>query len=191
MSNVKRIHKVVVKRMYDSDPDTSWLGEYSNRPTSKYSIDREHALDCEVQTYNQSTDECTCSGGDRQRNEYRYFNPSFNYVDKNDKLQDGITHDEIIKYVRQDYERMESLHANNWCFLGISAEADVTLTGDVMQDVTSGGLWGIESDSETSYLKEVEQEQLAELRTQLHEMGFSNRAISAAFKTIEHSGDAY
>ena len=25
-SNMKRIHKVTVKRMYDESPDTSWLG---------------------------------------------------------------------------------------------------------------------------------------------------------------------
>ena len=40
------------------------------------------------------------------------------------------------------------------------------------------------------YIKSVEDEELASLRTQLHELGFSQRAISAAFRNVEHSGDA-
>lgn len=47
---MKRIHKVVVKRMVDGSPDTSWLGEYARSPTSEYSIDRQHALTCPINT---------------------------------------------------------------------------------------------------------------------------------------------
>lgn len=216
--NMKRIHKVVVKRMVDDSPDTSWLGEYANSPTSEFSIDRKHALDCQAQPFNQPTAEgqrildnandylqevegvedeayeileslrdgdCTCDeGGDMERNEYRYFNPSFNYVDKHGKLVDGNTPDEVRKYVRQDYERMEDLNRGGWYFVGVAAEAQIQLTYfGPFQDISSGGLWGIESDS-GDYFKEVEAEQLSELRQQLHALGFSQRAISAAFKTV-------
>ena len=156
MKNMKRIHKVVIKRMVDESPDTSWLGEYADSPTSEYSIDREHALDCPQQTYNAkssdrcmmvitytdkleraiaylnhyktrtfvlSTDEqleaideaqdilisaqddiqdeanaCDCGGhGDKEHGQYRYFNPSFNYVDTTGKrlpenTDDGGSH---------------------------------------------------------------------------------------------------
>jgi hypothetical protein len=266
MKNMKRIHKVVIKRMYDESPDTSWLGEYSNKQTSEFSIDREHSLECSINTgmtpldYKTRTlanvagkcecadsgckvhagvsscpnqantilyrvdmedlsgtlccDDCandaTTSGlfteaddpelaesqcdcgesGDMQRNEYQYFNPSFNYVDKQGHAKD-MTPADARKYTHQDYERMEDLHKGNWCFIGISAEAEYSVGGTpaTIQRVTSGGLWGIEPDS-PEYLKEIESEQLSELKQQLKAIGFSSRAIATAFKNVEESGDA-
>jgi hypothetical protein len=52
----KRIHKVTIKRMVDDSPDTSWLGEYSDKATSEYSIDREHTLAEQVAWYNRCGD---------------------------------------------------------------------------------------------------------------------------------------
>lgn len=125
--------------------------------------------------------ECDCGErGNMERNEYRYFNPSSNY--KGEPPQD------VRKYTRQDYERMESLNAGNWSYIGIQTSADVKLRADVsdlFQTVTSGGLWGIESDSDKSYFSEVEAEQLVELRNELKALGFSARAISTAFKNVE------
>lgn len=279
--SMKRIHKVTIKRMVDDSvtikrmvddsPDTSWLGEYSNKQTNEYSIDRAHSLDCPINTGVTPLDEktrtavnaqagalCECSDagcaahkgiskctnkadtilyrvdmddasgtlmcsdcaddattsglftegddpelnepqcncdehGDMGRNELQYFNPSSNYKDE--------TPENIRKYVRQDYERMESLNRGDWRFIGIRAEAEISLIGTVKsgsptldayfpsrisQTVTSGGLWGVESDSSAEYFKEIEDEQLAELREQLHAVGFSKRAIAAAFKNVEH-----
>lgn len=270
-NSMKRIHKVIIKRTIDNSPDTSWLGEYSNKATSDYSIDRRHSLDCpvnaglteytllwytsdsgriqfqmslgqaesvshsgecnedvlelsklpeiteslskidpailsaELKEYGAWSPEeladhpqnlqrllwlaggdvrdnngCTCGeSGDAGRNEYRYFN---GYVEK----YKGETPEDIRKYVRQDYDRMESLNKGDWCFLGVSAESEIIL-GDTCQTITSGGLWGVESDSGSDHFAEIEQEQLAELREQLHAIGFSKRAISAACKNVERS----
>ena len=212
-NSMKRIHEVIIKRTIDDSPDTSWLGEYSNESASDYSIDRKHSLDCPVNTGMSGLDlktrtlanvhgkcecatqsglfceaddpeleepQCDCGeSGDAGRNEYRYFN---GYVEK----YKGETPEDIRKYVRQDYDRMESLNKGDWCFLGVSAESEIIL-GNVCQTITSGGLWGIESDSGSDYFAEIEQEQLAELREQLHAIGFSKRAISAAFKNVERS----
>jgi hypothetical protein len=214
---VKRIHSIIVKRMLDDSPDTSWLGEYSNKATSPYSIDRAHSEDCLAIESNhreavdlleriithvhidetgsdyydadavdllldaqQECMECTCSGGDMGRNEYRYFNPSENYA--------GDTPENIRKYTRQDYERMESLYRGDWCFIGIMAEAQYSIGDNYapIQELTSGGLWGIESNSGTDYLDEVEAEQLHELKAQLAAIGFSKRAIAEAFKNVQH-----
>jgi|ERR1700689_2470012 len=83
---------------------------------------------------------------------------------------------------------------DKFCFIGIRAEAEVSLCREsvtdacwTVQTITSGGLWAIESDSSPDYLKEIEDEQLSELREQLKAIGFSSRAISAAFKTIERA----
>ena len=81
--------------------------------------------------------------------------------------------------------RMERLNAGDWCFIGIRAEAEITLADHVTQTISSGGLWGIESDSDRAYFESIEQEELAELSNQLHAAGFSKRAIAAAFKNVE------
>ena len=133
---------------------------------------------------------CGCGeSGDMLRNEYRYFNPSFNYVDKSGKLLPDNTAEEVRKYVRQDYARMQAANRGDWCYMGVRAEAQVQLDGDLRQTVISGGLWGIESDSDESYFADVEREELAVLRSQLQAIGFSRRAIAAAFKTVERKED--
>jgi hypothetical protein len=263
----KRIERVTIKRMTDDIPDTSYLGEYSDRAESEYAIDRRHSLDCPV---NSGTDDkllwftsgsgrielqmtmeqavsashsgdceddtrelskvsviaeqlakidpttlsaelkeygawdaeeladhdqniqrilwlaacdiaeqggCDCGErGDADRNEYRYFNP---YHER----YKGENPADIRKYCQQDYERMESLNRGNWCFIGIRADAEIVVDG-VRQDISSGGLWGIESDSDRAYLTEIDGEQLSELRDQLQALGFGTRAISAAFKNV-------
>ena len=236
----KRILTVTIERNYDSDGDTSWLGEYSDRRASEFSIDRAHEEDCaSVQDHSATVDqlervirylneqreqnalgngidaggigdwediadaqdlmidkqdeivECDCGRGEWHGREYRYFNPSRNYVDADGHMLPENTADDVRKYVREDYERMERLNASDWCFLGVSASATV-LAGEshVSQMITSGSLWGIESDSGDSYFAEVEKEQLTELRDQLVALGFSRRAIAAAFKNAKRGGDA-
>jgi len=237
MKNGKRILSVTVKRMTDDNPDTSWLGEYSNKRRSEFDIDREHSTDCRVNTremppnaathnidmayaeacnggcadcdarpeecklapcpHYDASEDCDCGGhGDRLSRDLQFFQASLNYVDRHGKPVDGNTPEEIRKYVLQDYERMESLNRGAWCFMGIDAEAEIGLpqgtphpvTGQsyLIQRLTSGGLWGIESDSERSYIEEEEKNQLSELRGVLRSFGFTTRQISAAFKNVEH-----
>jgi len=221
MKNMKRIHKVTIKRMIDESPDTSWLGEYGNNAESDYAIDRAHSEDCSAVkvNYKQAVDqleraidylkgelgsglrewddaidlliekqeecqECDCGfSGQWNNREYRYFNPNYeNYK--------GLSEDEIRKYCKQEFDRMESLNNQQWGFIGIRAEADYSVdNSQLIQEATSGGLWGIESDSDASYFTSVEQEELAELRKQLEGIGFSKRAIAAAFKNVEHSDE--
>jgi hypothetical protein len=286
MKNSKRILSVIFKHSTDTDPDLSHLGEYANKPSSEFSIDRDHALDCVVNqpanikecpdckgtglrsqaydpgdasgkycsrcegsgevaqyplyecgscgafhpwdfdgdcrdddncfaapeeyarklgtqlanvpiyTMEQREDNCTCGKrGDRLLREYQYFNPSFNYVDKQGKLLPPNSPAEVRRYVRQDYKRMEEYNKGYWRCIGIRAVATVGIgTGDtgphgssisLQQKVTSGGIWGVESDSDDDYIKELEQEELAQLRQQLKALGFNSRAISAAVKNAE------
>jgi hypothetical protein len=243
-----KILSVTIRRMVDESPDTSWMGEYSQKQTSAYSIDRAHSEDCASvsleakkaketlehaqqtvgdldnavlaqyngtqanekldlerdaldEAYNQLGEladeviECDCDErGDMQRNEYRYFNPSFNYVTKDGKLEEGLTDEEVRKYVRQDYERMQSLNRGDWCFIDIRADAKIGIPagedsigrqGYIVQKITSGGLSGIESDSDKAYIESVEKDELDNLRDVLLSFGFSRRAISTAFKSIE------
>jgi hypothetical protein len=144
--------------------------------------------------------ECDCGEhGYMSRGEYRYFNPSFNYVDKDGHLgadykDDPNGAEEVRKYVRQDYERMESLNRGHWCFIGIRAEAEImpNVVSDglgkwhgITQTISSGGLWGIESDSDDGHIQETIREELANLKSELLAVGFSKRAIATAFKDVQ------
>jgi hypothetical protein len=226
----KRILSVKIKRMVDTDPDTSYLGEYSNKPESEFAVDRAHSEDCasvesnhrdtvdkleriighldklrtspeiadnpdntEWESLDAAIDiltglqddamECNCDGGDMLSREYRYFNPCHeNYA--------GLDAEEIRKYCHQDYERMEDLEKQNWYYVGVQAQSEIALrVGEdnvlLTQTITSGGVWGIESDSDKADFDEVNGEQLAELKSELRALGFSTRAISQAFKSIE------
>jgi hypothetical protein len=190
---MKRISKITIKRMTDTDPDTSYLGEYSNLAKTDYAIDRRHSPDCPVNAgtdgkplwYSSSAEQegCDCGErGDMERNEYRYFNGNVeNYA--------GESPEDIRNYVRQDYERMERLQHGDWCYIGIQAEAEILIppgSHSIVQEITSGGLWGVESDSDKDYLAEIETEQLSELREQLRALGFSARAVSTAFRDVSH-----
>lgn len=130
-----------------------------------------------------SVDECDCGfSGHWNNREYRYFNPNYkNYA--------GLPEDEIRKYCRQDFDRMESLDRGDWCFIGLRAEAEVQTGSDVVQHIASGGLWGVESDSGREHLEETQREELAQLKDELLGLGFSRRAIATAFKNVQEKGD--
>lgn len=146
---------------------------------------------------------CDCGEhGDMRRNEYRYFNPSLNYVDKSGHLGADYKDDPngpatVRGYVRQDYERMESLNAGNWCFIGIRAEAEIRYpymtegrggrTYFKTDVITSDGLYGIESDAGDDHIKSTIQEELSQLKAQLLALGVSKRAIATAFKEVQES----
>jgi hypothetical protein len=84
-------------------------------------------------------------------NEFRYFN-----------LGCGDA-----EYIEQDYKRMEAYNQGNWCMLGIYAEAVVKYPigngGYRLETLSSGGLGGIESDSDKDFIQEVIKEQLDDL----------------------------
>jgi len=175
----RRIPEVVCTEHINSDdPDCAMCKAESER------VEAEQLLT----DLKEGLDDCSCdeSSGWSPR-ELRYFNPPVeNYK--------GEPHADIVKYILQDYDRMESLNAGNWCFIGIRAECEVGVptqyTGqhDVIyteQTLTSGGLWGIESDSDDSYLKQTEDEQIDELRDVLKNFVLSKRAIATAFKNVE------
>ena len=184
MKNGKRIESITLRHITDVDPDTSYMGQYSDRKSSEYSLDRAHDEDC-PSFDNEDGEVCTCGfDGYWHNREYRYFNPFFNYVDKNGHALEGNTPEDVRKYVKQDYERMESMNKGHWNYIGIRAEAKIVVEGHI-QRITSGGLWGIETDSEEGYFAEVESDELADLKSQLKALGFGTCSISAAFKTVD------
>ena len=153
---MKRILSVTVHRAIDTDPDLSWIGEYSDHPGEDgKTIDRQEV-------------------GDWERGTYRYFIAA---MSESDTGSEGS--------VKQDYARMQDYNRGDWCMMGVWVEAEVLLTGNATQKIRSGGLWGIESDSDESYFAEVTQEELASLRTELKAIGFTDKQITKAFTAVE------
>ncbi len=156
----KRILSVTIHRDVDTDPDLSFLGTYSNHPEGDATIDREERDDC-------------------GRGEYRYFNPAMTGEETGNP-----------KSPEQDYQRMQAYNRGDWCMIGVYATAQVVISGDVVQTILSGGLWGIESDSGEDYFAEEEANQLHDLREQLTALGFKAKSLSKAFADVAKRTEA-
>lgn len=76
------------------------------------------------------------------------------------------------RYIKEDMQRLEQFNSGELCVYGCIAEAEVSYpvnaNGDRrIQKFTSGGLWGIESDSDREYREETAKEQLEDLKEHL------------------------
>ena len=135
-----KIESIKIKHTIETQPDLSYLGKYSNNPAEVH-IDRKER-------------------GNQGCGEYRYFN--LGYGDP--------------EYIEQDYKRAESYNRQEWYVFGVMAVAIVSYSTETvpasnrLETLTSGGLWGIESDSE-DYIETVENEQLDDLREHLAHFG--------------------
>ncbi|MGA3317004.1 MAG: hypothetical protein ABSC64_11275 [Candidatus Korobacteraceae bacterium] len=69
-------------------------------------------------------------------------------------------------------ERYQHYQNGDFAFIGIRAEAEIVVNG-VCQVITSGGLWGIESDSDLQYLAEIEHQEVDPLKAIPQSLGFS------------------
>lgn len=135
------LENVTIQSVPDPNPDLSHLGEYRDEPGP------------EARTVDRA------ERGDQGHGERRFF------VAANSPEDTGNPDS-----VEQDYERMEAFNKSEWSVLGIRAEAAVTVNG-VRQTVTSGGLYGVASDTSAEHLEQVAREELAELRDALRELG--------------------
>jgi hypothetical protein len=151
-----QIERVYLDRQTDECPDLSHLGEYSSAPgPDDKTIDRQER-------------------GDMGTRELRYFVAAMSGADSGNP-----------ESVEQDYRRMEDYNRQGWCMIGIIAKAVVRMPSGLTQTIRSGGLWGVESDSESSYLADVEKEELTGLRAELESIGCTPRQIDAAFAKVE------
>lgn len=141
----KRVDSIRVVWTQDKHADSSHLGAYSNDPEAG-AIDRK-------------------ARGDMRRNEYRYFNPCRNY--------DECTLEDKATYTEQDYQRAEKLNAGDWCYMGCRVVATVSYPSGNghrrLQEFSSCGLWGIESDSNADHVAEVEAHEIADLVAHLEQ----------------------
>jgi hypothetical protein len=87
------------------------------------------------------------------------------------------------QYYKED-QKHKAKYGDTWYMLGIVAYAEIGIPFEVVtsngkqinykiEKISSGGLWGIESDSDESYFKDIEQEQLADLKEYLKQLNVS------------------
>ncbi len=85
------------------------------------------------------------------------------------------------RYAQEDAERVSDFRAGRWCFQSCRAIAEVRYEispGTLrVEHLSSPGLSGIESDSDPTYLNEVEVEQLAELSHHLERFGVAGASL--------------
>jgi len=92
---------------------------------------------------------------------------------------------ENMEQALQNYKKVIAYNNNEWSCLIVSAEAEINVNG-TPQTITSSGFCGIESDSPES-IKEVENEQLNELRDVLICLGFTVEEFGkACFEKIKY-----
>lgn len=130
----------------DTDPDLSFIGEYSNEPADKaHTVDRQKR-------------------GDMQRHEYRYFIATNSGAETGNRLSVG-----------QDYKRYEAYNNGDWYMMYIRAKVTLEIPmgngHTITQEIESPGLFGIESDSDDSYFDEVFKDECAVLEEMLKAMG--------------------
>ena len=85
--------------------------------------------------------------------------------------QYGSIWNACIAYAKQDKERLDAYNRGDWKMIGIKAVATIhipTNNNNVnVQNIYSKGLWGIESDSDDDYIKDIGREQIAEVKQYL------------------------
>ena len=160
------IEGVKVRAIPDESPDTSWLGEYTDDlgpgviicdyDEFYEKIPTEMERDVDGKFLGKAEPELPERGC-----EFRGFIPYAGGEKPGTK--------DYYKYGMLDYKRMKGLNMGDWSFIGIQAEAKVsykTINGRRLETLTSGGLWGMESDS-GKYLEEVMDEELSDLKGHL------------------------
>lgn len=86
------------------------------------------------------------------------------------------------KQAQQDYERIMEFENGNVYVFGIKAVAELRTSDNgkewLINHISSGGLWGIESDSDEKYVCEIEDDQITELRSVLKQLGASDKTLN-------------
>ena len=108
-----------------------------------------------------------------------HYGDGWSHVSEEDKAKTIAEYGSIRAaceaYAKQDADRYKAWCNSEWFYMGVYAQAKVCI-GGVVQTIRSGGVYGIEDDSDEAYKQEMEQEELSELRDILARMGFTEAA---------------
>lgn len=205
-----RILNVALVTRYDESPDTSYIGEYTNSADNGVMVAETGEFYSDVRRRLMIINKCWELSGDHAAEENleraKYWYTKAERLEKKWEDLNNLGSDrrrcsffrpyaggepvgskDWREYAKQDWQRITAYNECRWCLVGVIAEAEITLGGsDVVQRITGGGLWGIESDSGDACFAEIDAHELAGLKTELAALGFGGRAIAEAFKNVKH-----
>lgn len=105
--------------------------------------------------------------------------------DDDDVKNYGIA--KVKKWVAEDQKRLDT-YGTEWVMTGIIAHAEVLIPkktyppSSQIVSLQSGGLWGIESDSDKSYLKSIKSDELEDLGDNLAAFGIKGSKVKKMLK---------
>jgi hypothetical protein len=167
--------QTTIKRVPDYDADTSYLGEYTDKYQPGCIVRYDHSF------YEDHIDDEEYEP-QKPRREYAFFMPP----DSGEKIGTEL----YRKYALEDYNLMEGLNESQWMYVGIVVTT-VIKTDTGLSDDVFNSLWGIEDhfDKESQdYHKEVIEDNKAEVKNQLLEMGFKDEEIEESFRNAKEEG---
>lgn len=94
--------------------------------------------------------------------------PDLSYLEDENRYK-GVPAKQAAKYRQQDQDRLAS-YGNSWSMVGVYMEADVDIDG-VIQKIRTPGLWGVESDSDAKYIRQIVTEEYSQLKDILRKIG--------------------
>lgn len=96
------------------------------------------------------------------------------------------TPEEQDTYRQQDQDRLEAYNRDDWHMLGVLVEIaiETATRWAIPHTVARASLWGIESDSEESYIASVEEEMIAEAEADLARTREALSVCSAAAEVV-------
>lgn len=154
-----KIQRIYFVHEIDTDPDLSHLGKYTDKPDPWVIVRRDGDYLCRLEEkFRDPSGETAYELPPRGR-EFRFFKPDAGEPDGTEDYQ---------RYGLQQYRMMEAYERQEWCMLGVWAEAEIVIHG-VCQKIRSGGIWGIQNDDD-SQIKDVQEEELHALHAILTEL---------------------
>lgn len=172
----KSILKIKVVKEVDTDGDISWLGRYESS-WEPGAIDRRRF----DPTYGSGNLVYFVPANHWPHNPARWKN-----VQEEDRAR-VIDEYRTLKRADWTYAVRDMIRLGEfgtvWEFVGLYASAEILVCG-VIQYISSGGLWGIESDSGKEYFEEVAEEEVSDLKTILIELGFPENEVSEAIGAV-------
>ena len=170
------IGKTVIKKEIDTNPDTSYLGEYGEKYLPGCVIRGDRSV------YEDHIDDDDYEPP-RMNQEYSFFYPP-------DNGEKPGTPD-YKKYALQDYDNMEDLNNSQWTFIGIIVKTTIKTDIGISDEIVNS-LWGIEDhfdkDSK-AYVQETISELKAENKAELLKMGFTEKEIDESLNNAEEKED--
>ena len=146
----RELVSIVAEKVAYHDPDLSWIGKYSSKPDKRHNTVKRYP-----------------NGSRSKEREFQYF------ISCNATTQ---------QEAHKDHRRMND-YGNEWCMVGVRVVATFRTVRECGYShehrISSAGLWGIESDSNTSFFTQVANEEYSTLVSDLRAIGFSDAEIRA------------